>query len=177
MPMQIKIRPQVYIFLSVLLLLIPFPWLSAWLIAVIFHELCHVCAVYVSGGKILSVTIAANGICMDSTPLTEGKRLLSVLSGPLGGLLPVALSRYFPRLAICCWLLSLYNLLPLLPLDGGRALQILIGTRKYFLWVERIFMMILTLLACYGTVFLRLGLLPLLVVALIWFRNRKFPCK
>ena len=106
MDMGITIRPQIYIFLAVLLLFIPFSWLSAWLIAVIFHELCHIGAVYISGGKILSVTIGTNGICMDSTPLTEGKRLFSILCGPLGGLFPVVLSRYFPRLAICCWILT-----------------------------------------------------------------------
>ncbi len=175
--MPISVRPQVYIFMVLLLLLVPLPWLSAWLVAVLFHELCHICAVYLSGGKILGATIGANGICMDSTPLTEGKRLVSILCGPLGGLLPVLLGKWFPRVAICCWVLSVYNLLPFLPLDGGRALQMLIKNEKHYTWLERFCLGILTVLALYGTLFYRLGFLPIIIVGLFWVRNRKFPCK
>ncbi len=175
--MQISVRPQVYIFLVALLLLVPLPWLTAWLIAVLFHELCHIWAVCLFGGEILGITIGTNGICMDSTPLTEGKRLFSVLCGPIGGLLPAFLGSWFPRLAICCWVLSVYNLLPFLPLDGGRALQILIKKQKHFIWSERICLGILTAMALYGTLKLQLGLLPLLLVLLFWIRNRKIPCK
>ncbi len=175
--MKISVKPQVYVFFVALLLLVPLPWLSAWLVAIVFHELCHICAVYLSGGKIFRLKIGENGICMDSTPLTEGKRLFCILCGPLGGLLPVLLSQWLPRIAICCWVLSIYNLLPFLPLDGGRALHILIKKQEHFLLCEKICLGLFTALALYGTFFLHLGPLPVVVVVLFWIRNRKFPCK
>lgn len=174
---QIKIKPQVYIFFVLLLLLIPLNWLIGWSIAVIVHELCHICAVYFMGGRIDGISVGVNGICINSAPLSDGKRLFAILCGPIGGLLPTLLSSRFPRLAICCWVLSVYNLLPFLPLDGGRALKILIKNERYFIFLERFFLGVLTALALYGTFFLDLGILPLLAVGLFWLRNRKFPCK
>lgn len=176
-PIQLKIKPQAYIFFVLLLLLVPLKWLTGWLIAIIVHELCHVCAVYFMGGRIEEVSVGANGICMNSTPLTDGKRLFAILCGPIGGLLPTLLGSHFPRLALCCWALSVYNLLPFLPLDGGRALKILIKNERHFMILERFFLGALTALALYGTFFLDLGILPLLIVGLFWLRNVKFPCK
>lgn len=175
--MQLKIKPQVYIYFVLLLLLVPLKWLVGWIIAVAVHELCHVCAVYFMGGRIEKISVGTSGICIDSAPLTDGKRLFAIWSGPIGGLLPTFLGSYFPRLAICCWALSVYNLLPILPLDGGRALKILLKNERHFIFMERFFLVILTVLAFCGTIFLDLGIIPLLIVGLFWLRSRKFPCK
>ena len=175
--MQIKINPQVYIYLVVLLFLIPLKWLIGWTIAVVTHELFHIGAVYFMGGRIEKISVSINGIRIDSTPLSEGKRLFAILIGPIGGLLPTLLRGCFPILAICCWVLTVYNLFPFLPLDGGRALKILLKKEQHFVLMERLFLITITALALYGTFFLKLGILPLLIVGLFWIRNRKFPCK
>ena len=175
--MQLKMKPQVYIIFVLLLLLIPLKWLIGWIIAVVTHELSHIAAVYLMGSKVEKILVGTNGICIDSTPLSEGRRLFAILSGPIGGLLPIFLRGWFPRLAICCWLLSVYNLLPFMPLDGGRALKILLKNEQHFVLLERIFLVTITVLALIGTFFLKLGILPLLIVGLFWARHRKIPCK
>lgn len=173
----IAIRPSVYIYLSLLLFAIPLPWIAAWFAAVIFHELCHWVGVRLCGGEVLQFSLAVGGANMESTVMTDGKRLFSVLCGPLGGLFLAAFSRWLPRIAICSWFLSMYNLIPVMPLDGGNALQILIKNEKLHRVVEGIILGLLASVAIYTSLFLRLGILPLLIVFILWRRNRKIPCK
>lgn len=174
--MQIKIKPHTYIYLAVLVFMVPLQWLTAWLIAVSFHEFCHWLCVRLCGGEVNRLTIGLGGANMESTPLTESKNLLAVLSGPMGGFLLLLVGKWFPKVAICSWVLSIYNLLPLLPLDGGRALQILLRRETTFHIVEKIALLLLTLLAIYAVV-LGFGAFPLLIICVLWIKNRKSPCK
>jgi len=175
--MKIVIKPNTYLYLAILLLLIPLPWLISWLIAVFFHEFCHWLGVKLGGGSVLQLTVGLSGANMESTAMSERQRLLAVLSGPAGGLLLLLLARWFPKIAICSWLLSMYNLLPVLPLDGGRALQILLRRDRVFCTVERVLLFCLTLLAVYSAFFLKFGILPIMIISILWLKNRKSPCK
>lgn len=174
--MRITIKPNTYLYLVLLLFLIPLPWLCAWLLAMCMHELCHWLAVKLCGGRIYSLSIGIGGAQMTGSVLSHGKRLFAILSGPVGGILPVFLGRWFPRLALCCWILSVYNLLPLTPLDGGRALQILFQERTFRI-IERAFLLVSFFLGLYCLLCLHLGWLPLLLVAGLFLRNGKRPCK
>jgi stage IV sporulation protein FB len=114
------------IMLSMMLLITPFPWLIAMITAAIFHEFCHWIA-------IRSFTATPSGLHLFSysaritlPELSAGKELLCALAGPLGGLALFLLARWFPRLALCAMAQSVYNLLPIYPLDGGRALSCLL---------------------------------------------------
>ena len=175
--MRVTVNQNTYIYLAALVLLIPFPWLFGWLTAVIFHEFCHWLAVSLCGGTVHKLTVGLAGANMETGPMTERKRLLAVLSGPVGGALLVFLGRWFPRVAICSWVLTVYNLLPLLPLDGGRVLQILIKENKIFSTVERIVLFFLTAIALYASFVLKFGVLPMLIIGILWLKNRKSPCK
>ena len=176
MKTKIWLKPNTYIYLALLLLLVPFPWLAAWLIAVIFHELCHWLSVRLCGGVVEWVTVAIGGANMQSSGLSDGRRLLCILSGPVGGLVLILLQRWIPRIAICSWLLSMYNLLPVLPLDGGRALQIILRKNEVFYFIERCVLVLLTTIAFFAAFCLRLGILPLLIAGILWLKNRKTPC-
>ena len=175
--MEINVKTNTYIYLVLLLFLVPLPWLLAWLVAVAFHELCHWVAVKLCDGEIYRLTVGIGGANMESGMLQEWKSILAVLSGPVGGFALVLLGKWLPRVAVCSWLLSVYNLLPLLPLDGGRALQFLMGDTTYFYIAEKIFLCILSLAAVYAAIFLHLGVLPLAIVGGLWLKNRKTPCK
>ena len=161
---------------SILLFLVPLPWLVAWVIAVSFHEFCHLAAVKVLGGNVLAFSINLGGVNMECADLTERDYLLSILAGPLGGFVLGLVGRWFPRLAICSWLLSVYNLIPVLPLDGGRVLQILVKKNAVFLAVEKIILG-LSLLAAMICLFADFGTLPLIIAISLWIKNRKRPCK
>lgn len=175
MPAKINIRPNTYIYMVLLLFFIPLKWLFAWMLAAGFHEVCHWLAVKLCGGKIYSITIGIGGAKMECGPMTNKKRLFAILSGPLGGLLPLLFARWIPRTALCCWLLSMYNLLPLLNLDGGRAVAVLLGTKAVI--VQKLFLTALSIGAVYLSVALQFKLLPLVIIGVLWLKNRKSPCK
>ena len=175
--MKVYVKENTYIYLVILLFLVPIPWLCAWCVAVCFHELCHWLSVKLLGGAVYSLTIGMTGANMVCQTLTDGKELISVLAGPLGGFLLALTAKWFPRVALCSWVLSVYNFLPLLPLDGGRALQILLKSRAGFYIIEKIVLVAVTLFAAYLAICLRFGVLPLAVTVILWLKNRKRPCK
>lgn len=175
MQTKINIKSTTYIYMVLLLFLVPLKWLFAWLFAAGFHEVCHWLAVKLCGGEIYSITVGIAGAKMECSSMKKTKRLFAILSGPLGGLLLLAFARWIPRIALCSWLLSMYNLLPLLPLDGGTALEVLLGTKIYIL--QKMFLILLSVIAIYVSVVLHFGLLPVVILAVLWTKSRNFPCK
>lgn len=172
-----RMDPRLCILICVLIFLVPLTWLLAWVVAVCFHELCHWVAVKLYGGNIPGISIGLGGANMECIDLSDKAYLISVLAGPAGGLTLGLLGRWLPRLAICSWLLSVYNLLPVQPLDGGQALRILIKDDTAFSILEQIFLIIISVLAVCASLFMNLGLLPLIVAVSVWVRSRKRPCK
>ena len=173
---RITVRPNVYIYLVLLLFLIPIQWLFAWILALSVHEFCHWAAVKACGGKVFELTIGIGGVQMQSTPLPNRRRLFCILSGPLGGFLLVFLGRWFSRIALCSWILSLYNLLPFSFLDGGKGLEILIGNNITEI-IGKILLILLSVAAVYAAFVFDLGILPLAVITGLWLKNRNTPCK
>ena len=175
MQTKIDIRPTTYIYLVLLLFLVPIKWLLAWLFAAGFHEVCHWLAVKLCRGEVYSITFGIAGAKMECSPMTNKKSLFTVLCGPLGGLLLLVFARWIPRTALCSWFLSMYNLLPLLPLDGGRVLEILFGNKAFIL--QKIFLILLSIGAVFASIILHFGLLPLVIISVLWLKSRNTPCK
>ena len=111
------------LFAALAILLLPLKWLLACCIAALFHELCHLLALKLLGGKWQHIAIFASGARIPISDIGRGRELICTLAGPLGGLLLSALYPVLPILAFCALVQSLYNLLPIYPLDGGRALR------------------------------------------------------
>lgn len=162
-----EIEGWTFILWAMLLLTLPLNWLLAAILGAVWHELCHALAVLLCGGRILSMTVEPGGIRMDTGPLSRGKSVLCSLAGPLGSLLLLPLAPWFPRLALCGLGQGTFNLLPIYPLDGGRALESLFPP-----WRKT--RMALLLLLLWGSIFLGLGPVPVLAVALAGGNN---PCK
>lgn len=106
--------------------------LSALLAAVLAHELGHVCALAASGMRIRGVSLAATGpVIRCDLPQTGFSAAAVSLAGPVFGALAwLALRRCFPLAAEMSAVLTAVNLLPVLPLDGGRALAALLGSGR-----------------------------------------------
>jgi len=167
-------------------LLLPMPWLLAGLMAAIFHELCHYGMIRLCGGQVSELRIGAGGAVMETDLLSSGKECLCALAGPVGGVLLVLAGRWIPRIAVCAAAQTVFNLLPLFPLDGGRAIRSLL---KIFI-PERCALIICHIaeLSCIFFVMImslrvfldRWGIwYPMLVVLLLLVRfgKIKIPCK
>ena len=180
------IEPGFCILVAVALLIFPPNWVFAWLAAAAFHELCHCLALWLCGATIYSFRICLTGAVIDTESMTSRQEFLSALAGPLGGLSLLILLRLVPQLAICALLQTLYNMLPIYPLDGGRALlccvkSIFGGDRALtiYRYVKGATIAVLLLCAAVATFVLKAGFLPLGVVLLLWIKSGtlKTPCK
>ena len=122
MDVQVDVEPAACIFLALLFLTIPAPWIISAATAASIHELAHIGAVCAAGGRIYSVRIRSHGAVIESSQLTSGWELVCVLAGPMASLLLGCTVCLIPKIALCSMVQGLFNLIPVLPLDGGRAL-------------------------------------------------------
>ncbi len=120
---QVRIRTGAYFAAALGLLLLPVQWCAAALIAGFFHELCHYGMIRFTGGRVEKMEIGAAGAIMETAPMDSLPELICALAGPIGGGLLMLAGRWFPRVAICAALQTAWNLLPIYPLDGGRAVR------------------------------------------------------
>ena len=122
-----KISPGFCVMMALMLVVVPIRWFSAMLIAASFHEFCHYITIRLFTGYKTGVRLYSYSARMDLPDLGRGQELLCAIAGPLGGLILFSFANIFPRLAICGLIQSLYNLLPVYPLDGGRALSCILA--------------------------------------------------
>ena len=109
-----------------LLIALPLPWFLSAILAALWHELCHMLAVWICGGSVSRICFGVTGIQMNARLRNRKREVLSVLAGPAGSLLLCSLFSWQPRLAVCGLIHGSYNLLPIRPLDGGRLLGFLL---------------------------------------------------
>ncbi len=183
---RLRISGTALIFGAMLLLVLPLRWFLAAILAAIFHELCHYAAARLLGGRVGSVFVGGSGAVMQIAPLGQGRELVCALAGPVGGFLLLLFARWFPRLALCAAFQSLYNLLPVYPMDGGRAIRCLAAmtlppdaAEKLCGIVAGVCRVLIVLLALWAVFVWHLGCMPLLLAALILIRTApgKSPCK
>ena len=115
-----------YIVWAFLLLAVPLEWLLSVVSAALFHELSHILAVVLLKGKIRRVHVGIAGCEIETQPMGDLASCLSILAGPLGSFLLLLFRKQCPLMAVCGFLQGVYNLLPVMPLDGGRILRCLL---------------------------------------------------
>jgi len=122
--------PWALVFLALLLITLPLPWVAAAVAAAALHELCHLGAVRLLGGQTQGLLLGARGARMEAVLPNPRREILAILAGPAGSLSLMFLAGVFPRLALCGMVQGVFNLLPLPTLDGGRALRLMLRRRK-----------------------------------------------
>lgn len=183
---KITVDPQFCISLALALLIIPVKWIAAWMIASALHELCHYLAIRLNRCRVFQIRISFNGAVMETDFLNWAQEAMCALAGPIGGFALLLVARWFPRVAICGCFQSLYNLLPIFPLDGGRLLRCVLNrymseanAQTVCAYVGNVVCLLLCVFGIYALVKLSLGPIPLLFAIILFMRSNKIkiPCK
>ncbi|MNW50621.1 Stage IV sporulation protein FB [compost metagenome] len=153
--------------------------LLALFLIVFIHELGHVAAARFFGVKVLSIQMLPFGgvaVMEDTGHLTALREMIISLAGPLQNLLLIGLSLLFQSVGLwdgpflsyfiqCNLLLALFNLLPILPLDGGKICQSLCSLflpyHTTLVWSHRISLLFSFIVTMYSVIPLLLGQGPL----------------
>ena len=183
---SVLIEPSFYIGICIMLLLIPIKWVLAWFTAIFFHEACHFFAILLLKYNIVYIKASISGVTIKTGQMKESHELIVALAGPTGSLLLLLFAEYIPALALCALFQSAYNLIPIFPYDGGRALRCIFLTvlpgetgEKMFRFVEKIVLMLLALICVCLMVRFNLGFFPILMLlsVLVKMGLLKNPCK
>ena len=121
----LDIRPGAVALLAGLYFLLPLRWCVRLALAVVVHELGHVAALVLCGAEVYGLRMEACGLALRCAP-PEGavRTIAAALTGPAAGagLFCILRGLGYTACAELSLLFSCVNLLPVLPLDGGRAL-------------------------------------------------------
>ena len=106
-----------------MLLLFPFSIFAGVLLAAAVHECGHLLAIRLTGGRVLGIRFHAGGARIETAPMEPGREALCVLAGPAAGALMIFTWNWFPELAVAGVVQTVFNLIPVYPLDGGRLVR------------------------------------------------------
>ncbi len=120
---RFEIRGSFYLLAALWLLLIPLRWVLGMVLTALIHELGHIAAIRLTRGTIHALELSAGGARIVTGPMEPGQELLCALAGPLAGGCVMLLWRCFPEAALAALMQTTFNLLPIYPLDGGRAIR------------------------------------------------------
>lgn len=182
----IKVQPSFCILCALSVLMLPVKWVIAWMLASLVHELAHYLSLRAFGIEVRSITLGAFGAVMQTAHMEVLQTAVCSVAGPMGGLLLLFMANEFPLLAICGFIQSTVNLLPIYPLDGGRALQAILSmlfSARVSACIAKIINAILIIavsaVSLYATIRYNAGLRLLIVPLLLLLKTLriKIPCK
>lgn len=125
---RVNVRDGFWVLLAALWCVDEDNLIPLFLTAALVHEAGHAAALYLAGGRLRQLTLTACGAVMQAAlPCGRFACAAVSLAGPAAGFALTIAARACGgwHLAGASALLSLFNLLPLPPLDGGMALAYL----------------------------------------------------
>lgn len=137
---SITLSPAAYVFLALVVVILPLKFLFTWLVCIVVHEASHIIMVFLCKGKVESIRFSLIGAQITANDLTVKKEISCILAGPTGSFLLLALLRFCPLIAFGGFVQGIFNLLPLMNLDGGRVLHGILSLRMDSSRVQKICM-------------------------------------
>ena len=178
--MAISFTRGMFLYIALLLMMIPFRLFAAVVISAVIHECFHIASIRIMGKEIHALQIGPRGAIIHTQIMSDKEELICALAGPLSGFFLIFFFKWTPVIALTGFVHSLYNLLPIYPTDGGRILRC--GMRLLFpcnvadkvqYWTEVVTLSIISAVCAYGTVFLRLGIIPAILAAALLLKSSK----
>ena len=126
----LDIRPGAVALLAGLYFLLPLRWCARLALVVAVHELGHVAALVLCGAEVYGLRMEACGLALRCAPPEGAVRTsAAALAGPAAGagLFCILRGLGYPEGADLSLLYACANLLPVLPLDGGCALEAVVA--------------------------------------------------
>ena len=120
--LPVYINGNFYILLAFGVLTFPLQWLLAWMVSVAVHETGHLLSMKLCGIRAEALVISGFGARIRAQDLGKHEWLCA-LAGPIAGFTLLLFARWIPRVAVCALIHSIFNLLPVYPMDGGRFLR------------------------------------------------------
>ena len=118
---RIRVEGGAWIVLGIGALILPLRFLLGVILAATVHELGHLTAMYFAGVQIEGIFIHPFGARIQAGPMEPGTEIICALAGPLAGVLTIFAWKWFPELALAGLVQTIFNLIPIYPLDGGRV--------------------------------------------------------
>jgi hypothetical protein len=178
---KIELRPGAFLMPAFLLLVLPWQWVGAAILAACVHEAGHVLVLLLTGGQIERIIIGGSGAVIETTPMDARRECVCAFAGPVGSALLLLFCHQLPRTAVCALVHCIYNLLPMFPLDGGRILRSILSAalppvkaKTLEWWIGRCVLLVVSL----GILFMTrsLGVAPLLLGICVLLRERRKNC-
>lgn len=171
---NILISREVFLYVPLLLLVIPLRFLLSFMVAAAVHEMFHIAAICMLKIPINSFQIGIHGMVIETHSMSMKQEFLCAAAGPLGGLALLLFLRKIPLIAVIGIIQSLYNLLPMYPTDGGRILKCVMNMAfsektadKLVNNIEILIQSAIVGCCIFATVWLSLGILPMVFGATV----------
>ena len=119
----IRAEAGFWLVLGLMVLLFPLRFLLGILTAALVHELGHILALRLLGGRVQGIRLHSCGARIEAAPMETGRAAICALAGPAAGAVCILAWRWFPDLALAALVQTVFNLIPVYPLDGGRAVR------------------------------------------------------
>ena len=118
---RVRVEGGAWIVLGLAVLLLPLRVLLGILLAAAVHELGHLTAMYFMGVPVERIVLHPGGVRIEVGQMGPGEEVICALAGPVAGALTLFTWKWFPELAVAGLVQTVFNLIPIYPLDGGRV--------------------------------------------------------
>ena len=125
---RLELRPGFVALACLAFYLCPGRMFWPWALLCLLHEMGHLAALALCGVRVERIRLRALGAVIETDSCSHSAKALCAVAGPAVNLFAFwALRRCCPGAALISLLLGVCNLLPVYPLDGGRALRAVCG--------------------------------------------------